>query len=48
MTQRRHPELCAVGPDMRIISCSAGHTSYKRLMGDIKDHIAKAKGPSAG
>ena len=48
MTQRRHPELCAIGPDMRIISCSAGHKSYKRLLDDIRAHIAKAKGQSTG
>ena len=41
MTQRRHPELCAIGPDMRIISCGAGHKSYKRLMKDIRADIAK-------
>ena len=41
MTQRRHPELCAVAPDMRIISCGVGHRAYKRLMKDIRTHIAK-------
>ena len=41
MTQKRHPELCAIGPDMRIISCGSGHKAYKRLMGDIRTHIAK-------
>jgi len=41
MTQRRHPELCAIAPDMRIISCGAGHKSYKRLMDDIRGHIAQ-------
>ena len=41
MTQRRHPELCAIAPDMRIISCTAGHKSYERLMEDIRRHIAQ-------
>ena len=41
MTQRRHPELCAIAPDMRIISCAAGHKSYKKLMADIRGHIAE-------
>ncbi len=46
MTQRRHPELCAIGPDMRIISCGAGHNSYKRLLSDIRAHIAKRQPPT--
>ena len=45
MTQRRHPEMCAIGPDMRIISCGAGHKSYKKLMDDIRGHIAQASTP---
>jgi hypothetical protein len=47
MTQKRHPELCAVGPDMRIISCTAGHKSYKKLMEDIRGDIAKSQSKPA-
>jgi hypothetical protein len=46
MTQRTHLELCAIGPDMRILNCASGHKSYERLMGDIRTHIASAQGSS--
>ena len=40
MTQLKHPEMCAITPDMRIISCASGHTSHFQLMNDIRAHIA--------
>ena len=36
MTQQTHPEVCAVGPDMRIISCGSGHSSFQARLNDIK------------
>jgi len=41
MTQRRHPELCALTPDMRILSCAVGHGAYRRLLDDIRRHSAQ-------
>jgi len=36
MTQQSHPEVCAIGPDMRIISCGSGHNSFQSRLNDIK------------
>ena len=38
MTQERHPELCALAPDMTIISCYHGHNGYNDALDDIKEH----------
>lgn len=38
MTQLVHPEMCALTPDMTIISCSSGHGSYKDMLDDIREH----------
>ncbi len=36
MTQNAHPEVCAIAPDMTIISCGAGHKSFTSRLNDIK------------
>ena len=41
MTQSTHPEVCAVAPDMTLISCGSGHKSYLQRLQDIKSHAAK-------
>ena len=33
-----HPEMCALTPDMEIISCYAGHNAYENCLDDIKEH----------
>lgn len=38
MTQEAHPEMCAVSPEMRIISCYAGHGGYENALNDIRVH----------
>ena len=38
MTQLRHPEMCAVSPEMRIISCYHGHGGYEAALNDIRVH----------
>jgi len=36
MTQERHPEMCALAPDMTLISCYSGHGGYDKALADIK------------
>ena len=38
MTQEVHPEMCAIAPDMTIISCYSGHGGYEDALNDIKSH----------
>ena len=38
MTQMRRPEMCAVSPEMRIISCYHGHGGYQSALSDIRAH----------
>lgn len=38
MNGRTHPEMCALAPDMTIISCYSGHGGYESAMDDIKAH----------
>ena len=38
MTQEVHPEMCAVSPEMRIISCYSGHGGYVNALNDIRAH----------
>ncbi len=38
MTQERHPEMCALTPDMSIISCHVGHGAYVDALDAIRDH----------
>ena len=38
MTALSIPELCAIAPDMTIISCSQGHGAYEFILDDIKSH----------
>lgn len=43
MTQLRHPEMCAVSPELRIISCHSGHShndhgGYLDAMDAIRSH----------
>lgn len=38
MTQATHPEMCALAPDMTIISCDDGHNGYKNMLDDIREH----------
>ena len=39
MTQEVHPEMCALTPDMKILSCYSGHGSgVEAALQDIRDH----------
>ena len=38
MSGRVHPEICAIAPDMSIISCDSGHGGFQVAMDDIEDH----------
>jgi hypothetical protein len=38
MTQEVHPEMCALSPDLEIISCYYGHGGYEDALQDIRDH----------
>jgi len=38
MTQQVHPEMCALAPDMTIISCYSGHGGYEGALNDIRAH----------
>ena len=42
MTQNVHPELCALTPDMSIISCYFGHGKIDLALEDIRAHAAAA------
>jgi len=36
MTQLSHPELCALSPEMEILSCHVGHNSYMDALDTIR------------
>jgi hypothetical protein len=38
MTQNAHPELCALTPELAIISCYAGHGKIENALQDIRVH----------
>lgn len=38
MTQFTHPEMCALTPELEIISCYSGHGGYDDALSDIRDH----------
>ena len=38
MTQNTHPEMCALSPDLEVISCYSGHGGYFNALDDIKSH----------
>jgi hypothetical protein len=38
MTQLTHPEMCALTPDLEIISCYSGHGGYDGALDDIRTH----------
>ena len=38
MTQKTHPELCALSPELEILSCYSGHMAYLSALDDIKAH----------
>ena len=38
MTQMVHPEICALAPDMTILSCHSGHGGYLDALDTIRDH----------
>ena len=38
LTQNTHPEVCALTPDLEIISCYSGHNKYQVALNDIKVH----------
>jgi hypothetical protein len=38
MTNITHPEMCALTPEMEIISCYSGHGSYENALDDIRAH----------
>ncbi|MEC7986613.1 MAG: hypothetical protein VX278_15710 [Myxococcota bacterium] len=35
---QQNPEVCALSPEMEIISCYQGHNVYRQAMEDIKTH----------
>lgn len=41
LNQQTHPEMCALGPDMTILSCYTGHGSYLTALDDIREHAAR-------
>lgn len=41
MTQESHPEVCAIAPDLRVISCYSGHGSYETALDDIRRRAGK-------
>ena len=43
MTQNAHPELCAVTPELMIISCYTGHGTIHTALEDIRAHAAAAE-----
>ena len=43
MTQNAHPELCAVTPELMIISCYNGHGTIHTALEDIRAHAAAAE-----
>ena len=43
MTQATHPELCALTPELSIISCYAGHGKIDYALEDIRAHAAAAE-----
>ncbi len=38
MTQAKHPEMCALAPDMTIIQCFDGHGAHFNALAAIKQH----------
>ena len=38
MSLETFPEMCALGPDMDIISCYAGHGHQDEALNDIRRH----------
>lgn len=38
MTQQVHPEMCALTPELEIISCYNGHGGYEQALDDITVH----------
>ena len=38
MTQQTHPEMCALAPDLTILSCYSGHGGYENALDDIRAH----------
>lgn len=38
MTQNTHPEMCALAPDMTIISCYSGHGAHNQAFAAIRTH----------
>ena len=38
MTQAYHPEMCALTPELEIISCYHGHGGYEQALDDIRVH----------
>ena len=38
MALHAHPTMCALSPDLRIISCYAGHGGYESALDDIRNH----------
>ena len=38
LTQMTHPEMCALSPELEIISCYSGHGSHQNCFNDIRAH----------
>ena len=38
ISPQSHPQVCAIAPDMTIISCYAGHGEYVEALDDIEQH----------
>jgi hypothetical protein len=38
MSQKTHPEMCALTPELKILNCYSGHKAYLTALNDIKSH----------
>ena len=38
LTETAHPEMCAITPEMEIISCYDGHGGHEAALDDIRAH----------
>jgi len=38
MSPQSHPQVCALSPDLTIISCYSGHGGYTDALDDIEEH----------
>jgi hypothetical protein len=38
ITQKTHPQMCGMTPEMVILDCYGGHNAYENALNDIKAH----------